>query len=124
LHDITGFAPSCIHDMMNYSWKGNIRELENLIKRAIIKTEGTTVTQLEISSTQLADGEPPERITPLLPYKKYIRQIVSDAEKKYLIRILQQCKGNLNQVSRMMEVDRKTIYRKIEEYQIDVKQFK
>ncbi len=122
--EITGFSPSCIHDMMNYSWKGNIRELENLIKRAIIKTEGNTVTRLEIASPQFAGDEPLEEITPLLPFKKYIQRIVGDAEKKYLIRILQQCKGNLNQASRLMDIDRKTIYRKIEEFQIDVKQFK
>jgi DNA-binding NtrC family response regulator len=124
LHSITGFSPSCIHDMMNYPWKGNIRELENLIKRAIIKTEGNTVTRLEIASPQFAGDEPLEEITPLLPFKKYIQRIVGDAEKKYLIRILQQCKGNLNQASRIMDIDRKTIYRKIEEFQIDVKQFK
>jgi len=126
---ITEIAPSVIHAMMNYSWKGNVREVENLIKRALIKAEGTAITSIELPSlagtVEPTNNEASETVTTTsIPYKKYLDQITRDAEQKYLVRILKECKGNLNQVARMMEIDRKTVYRKIEDYKIDVSQFK
>ncbi len=124
---ITGISPSVIHTMMNYDWKGNVRELENLMKRAIIKTEGTTISALELpnqaevpASAELSESPS----TTAVPYKKYLDHVLRDAEYKFLLRALKQSKGNLNQTARMMAVDRKTIYRKIEEYKIDVNDFK
>lgn len=124
---VTGYSPSVIHEMMNYDWKGNVRELENLVKRAIIKTEGTTIMALDLprqpsSSTTAKTLDTPA--TTSVPYKKYLDQVLRDAEQKFLLRALKECKGNLNQVARMMEVDRKTVYRKIEEYNVDVREFK
>ncbi len=125
---ITGFAPPVIHAMMNYPWKGNIREMENLIKRAMIKTEGSTVTAIELPGMPVSEGADHEVLEPpsstLIPYKTYIDQVVRDAEQQYLLRVLRESKGNLNQVARILDIDRKTVYRKIEEYQIDVAQFK
>ena len=124
---INGISPSVIHEMMNYDWKGNIRELENLMKRAIIKTEGSTLIELDVPNRSgilpPEDLREPPATTPLL-YKKYLDQVLRDAEQKFLVRALKESKGNLNQAAKMMEVDRKTIYRKIEEYDIDVSKFK
>jgi DNA-binding NtrC family response regulator len=123
---IAGFAPSVIHAMMNDPWKGNIREMENLIKRAIIKTEGNLITSIELPSMmqQTGDngGEPASTTT--IPYKEYLEHVTRDAEQRYLMRVLKESRGNLNQAARLMCVDRKTVYRKIEEYQIDVSKFK
>jgi len=119
---ITGFAPAAIHDMMNYEWKGNVRELENLIKRAIIKSDDAVIKSLELQGAQ-ADQAGSELLNPpqttSLPYKSYIEHVIRDAELKYLQRLLKECKGNLNQVARIMDVDRKTVYRKLEDYSID-----
>jgi DNA-binding NtrC family response regulator len=124
---VTGISPSVIHEMMNYDWKGNVRELENLMKRAIIKTEGSTVIELDIPNRSGASPSEELRESPTttpIHYKKYLDQVLRDAEQKFLLRALKESKGNLNQAARMMEVDRKTIYRKIEEYDIDVTKFK
>lgn len=127
---IAGFSPTVIHGMMNHHWKGNVRELENLIKRALIKAESPTIASIELPSMAPADPhgsesntlDPP--LTTSIPYKDYIENVLHDAEQQYLIRMLKECKGNLNQVARMMDVDRKTVYRKIEDFQIDVSKFK
>ncbi len=125
---VTGFAPPVIHAMMNYAWKGNIREMENLIKRAMIKTEGPTITTIELPGMPPTESPEREVMEPpsstLIPYKAYIDQVLRDAEQQYLLRVLRESKGTLNQVARILDIDRKTVYRKIEEYQIDVSQFK
>ncbi len=125
---IAGFAPSVIHAMMNAPWKGNVREMENLIKRAIIKTEGDVIGSIELSSMADQTGGKTDgselAATTAIPYKEYLENVTRDAEQKYIIRVLREAHGNLNQAARIMSVDRKTVYRKIEEYQIDVSKFK
>ncbi len=126
---ISGFSPAVIHAMMNYGWKGNIRELENIIRRAMIKTEGQTVTSVELPTMGNGESHAEDRIiespsTTLIPFKQYLDHVIRDAEQKYLLRVLRDSKGNLNQVARILDIDRKTVYRKIEEYQIDVAKFK
>lgn len=53
------------------------------------------------------------------PYKDYMNAIVRDAEEKYLVRMLRLYRGNINQIAKLMEIDRKTVYRKMSEYSID-----
>ncbi|HYQ85638.1 MAG TPA: sigma-54 dependent transcriptional regulator [Bacteroidota bacterium] len=126
---IGGFSPSVIHAMMNFGWKGNVREMENLIKRAIIKTDSQEIISIELPSLMTKDSgwideAPVAPSTASMPYKEYLEHVTRDAEEKYLLRVLRESKGNLNQAARTMNVDRKTVYRKIEEYGIDVSKFK
>lgn len=58
------------------------------------------------------------------PYKDYIGAIVRDAEEKYLVRMLRLYKGNINQIAKLMEIDRKTVYRKMAEYSINPSAFR
>lgn len=116
-------ATTVMSDMMNYNWRGNIRELENLIKRAIIKSPEDVITTMELPNadppTPKPVGEQPDGMSMNTPYKDYIGNILRHAEERYLTRMLRLCKGNINQVAKMMEVDRKTIYRKMSDYSID-----
>ncbi len=54
---VTKISPTLFPDMMNYEWRGNVRELENLIKRAIIKTPGDTITAIELPASIPAPGK-------------------------------------------------------------------
>ncbi len=115
-------SPNVITDMMNYRWRGNVRELENLIKRAMIKTAGDTIMSMELPTNEAQQAPPKEASSDLevnTPFKDYISAIVRDAEEKYLIRMLRLYRGNINQIAKLMEIDRKTVYRKMAEYSID-----
>ncbi len=115
-------SPGVISDMMNYSWRGNIRELQNLVKRAIIKTPEEVITNIELpAQTDIQQKAEPEtfQFSSSPPFKDYLSAIVRDAEEKYIRRMLRAHKGNINQIARLMEVDRKTLYRKMGEYSID-----
>jgi two-component system NtrC family response regulator len=119
---VKGFAPTVLTSMMNYTWRGNIRELENLVKRAIIKCPGDTITSVELPTPQAELSTVPGpslEIDLHTPYKDYLSAIVRHTEQDYLVRMLRLCKGNINQVAKQMGVDRKTIYRKLSEYSID-----
>jgi DNA-binding NtrC family response regulator len=120
-------APNVIGDMMSYTWRGNIRELENLIKRAILKTSGDVITSIELPITQAPVHAPPaesDAAGTSVPYKDYLAGIIRHGEETYLIRTLKFCKGNVNQVAKMMDIDRKTVYRKMAEYHIEPSSFR
>jgi len=115
-------SPQLINSMMNYSWRGNIREVENLIKRAIIKTHEDVITQMELPVIDDVQQKPEPgmpQFAPSAPFKEYLSAIVRDAEEKYIRRMLRMHKGNINQIAKLMEIDRKTIYRKMAEHSID-----
>lgn len=129
-------SPKVIADMMNYRWRGNVRELENLIKRAMIKTQGETIMSIELPSeshleqgkasggSRAASKHPAPDVDLNTPFKEYINAIVRDAEEKYLVRMLRLYKGNINHIAKLMEIDRKTVYRKLAEYGIDPQSYR
>jgi two-component system response regulator AtoC len=126
---VKSIAQGVISDMMNYAWRGNIRELENLVKRAIIKTSGDTITVMElpiVDDVRTGPSTPDMSQRPgfTTPYKDYLSTIMRDAEEKYLLRMLRIHKGNINQIAKLMDIDRKTVYRKMAEYSIDPASFR
>jgi DNA-binding NtrC family response regulator len=125
---VTKFAPGVLPSMMNHQWKGNIRELENLIKRAIIKTTGDTITSVELPAPgqgSMQTAAPPDgSIQMNTPFREYLSAITRHAEESYLLQMLRLYKGNVNQIAKLMDLDRKTIYRKMTEFQIDPDAFR
>jgi transcriptional regulator with PAS, ATPase and Fis domain len=119
---VTSISPDVIGEMVAYSWRGNVRELENLIKRALLKTPGDTIRRLELPGAldhALAGNEQPAAPGLDVPYRDYLGVIVRAAEERYLLRLMQEHKGNINQIAQLMQVDRKTVYRKLAEHSID-----
>jgi DNA-binding NtrC family response regulator len=124
---VKDLAPVVVSSLASYSWPGNIRELENVLKRALIKTEGETITAVEIPGLAPPVSTPhvsPSGISPGTPFKEYVKKIVGDAESKYLVAMLEQNQGNVKLVAELMDLDRKTIYKKIEDYGIDLAEFR
>lgn len=90
----------------SHSWKGNIRELKNIIERLVILSDGNV-----LSATAL----PPEffEFTPI--ENDYNLQQI---EKQHIQKVLIHTKGNKTETSRLLGIGLTTLYRKIEEYQI------
>jgi len=125
---VTGFAPGVLPSMMNYQWKGNVRELENLIKRAIIKSTGDTITSVELPTPDapgLKTAPPADGSVQMnTSFREYLSTITRHAEESYLLQMLRLYKGNVNQIAKLMDLDRKTVYRKMNELQIDPDAFR
>ena len=120
-------SPAATAMMMGHDWRGNIRELENVIRRAIIQTEGEIIQAVDLPATAPGDVRPyvPRSAeSGEIPFKEYIKKITYDAESKYLVDMLERHQGNIKVIAELMDVDRKTIYRKIEEFGIDVTKYR
>jgi len=90
-----------------YNWKGNVRELKNLIERAVILCDGDTLTANLLPTGYDAQPESGGTVFEL-----------SVVEKNHIRKILQFTKGNKTEAARLMNIGLTTLYRKIEEYQI------
>ncbi len=92
-----------------HRWPGNIRELENVIERAIVFSEGDV-----IRPENLPDAL---RIPAVVPSDQEIRSL-SEIEREQVVRALQAVQGNKAAAARLLGLDRKTLYRKIELYDL------
>lgn len=126
---VRSVASDVLLALMHHPWRGNIRELENIMKRAIITCPGDTITAVDLPPLQRAGpeaapaGKGPE-VSWNAPYREYLGAVLRDAEERYLLRMLREHQGNINQIARLMEVDRKTVYRKLAEYGITPDKFR
>ena len=101
-----GFTAGCVNAMRSYFWPGNIRELENRIKKAVIMTDRQQLVPEDLGLAQVASTE---ALQPLA--------VAEEAFKKaYIRKALDQNQWNKAQAARVLDVDPRTIFRYIEKF--------
>ena len=95
--------------LQQYSWPGNIRELRNVIERAVIMTDDNKILPEHLPyEIQKQDDKSTDSLT------------LSSVEKKHIEKVLQHTKGNKTKAAEYLEIGLTTLYRKIEEYKINL----
>jgi transcriptional regulator with GAF, ATPase, and Fis domain len=107
------FSAEAIEQFRRYRWPGNIRELENTVSRAALTApgrliRGSDVEFLHAQTTSSCGPEAPPRLPTL-----------REAERTHIVRALAAAAWNKKEASRMLEISRGTLYRKILEYGLD-----
>ncbi|QEF98112.1 Transcriptional regulatory protein ZraR [Stieleria maiorica] len=109
---VDGFAEGVPEKLLAYSWPGNIRELRNVIERAVALTryDKVTIEDLPEKISHFAGGtvfigglDPSELVT------------MEEIERRYITHVLEAVGGNQTQAARILGLDRKTIYRKLKQ---------
>lgn len=101
--NVEGFDSGAAEMLASHSWPGNLRELNNVVKRAVLLTRGSQITTAELT---LAMGQ--------IRTDNVLQLHDEDTERQRIITALQQTNGNKAKAARLLGVDRKTIYNKIE----------
>ena len=101
--NVEGFDSGAAEMLASHSWPGNLRELNNVVKRAVLLTRGSQITIAELT---LAMGQ--------IRTNNVLQLHDEDTERQRIITALQQTNGNKAKAARLLGVDRKTIYNKIE----------
>lgn len=101
---VEGFDSAAAEMLVSHSWPGNLRELNNVVKRAVLLTRGNLITATELS---LAIG-------PIQQSSSISSLHDEDDERSRIIAALKQTNGNKAKAARLLGIDRKTIYNKIE----------
>ncbi len=92
----------------HHTWRGNIRELKNVMERAVIIADGDTLTSDLLNFDFFSDN--PENSGPTLN--------LANIESKYIRKAMSQSKGNKTEASRLLGIGLSTLYRKIEDYKL------
>lgn len=106
--DIIGFSSEVMTIFQNYKWPGNLRELQNIIKRATLLSQGDFIEKGVLPSElfqQEAIGE--------------THFSLSDNEKDIIINALAKTQNNKSEAAKLLQINRKTLYNKLKFYNLD-----
>jgi two-component system response regulator HydG len=114
---VSGFTTEAAAKLMDYHWPGNVRELENAIERAVTlaRYEQISVEDLpenirahETTRSVLGETDP-DRMPP-----------IEHMERSYIHQVLRAVDGNKSRAARILGLDRRTLYRKLERYHAEM----
>jgi DNA-binding NtrC family response regulator len=100
---VKGFSPQTVMLMKKYAWPGNIRQLENRLKKAVIMAERV---QLAPEDLELSDAD----LAPVVP----LNQAKEDFQRQYINEVLARNNGNRTKTAHDLGVDPRTIFRHLE----------
>jgi DNA-binding NtrC family response regulator len=108
--NVSGVSEPGLRLLLNYSWPGNVRELENVIQRAITLSQHEMIRPEDLPPSMLQETEKNT-------LEKGVREkyTIDQLEKEYIRCILIEVGGNKSKAAEILGLDRKTLYRKLEE---------
>lgn len=112
---IVAVSPAVLQALVEQPWKGNIRELENVIERAVLLAEGGSISMenLGLRIPHAQTGEKEQVANPVS-----LHQVVVDAEKRAIQQSLAITGGNRSKAANILGIGRRTLYDKITEYNL------
>jgi two-component system NtrC family response regulator len=106
---VTGFTPDAIQALRAYSWPGNIRELQNKIRHAVVMAESFDITSRDLG---LADSNIPDTQAQSLSIKRARQEL----ESHIVVEALALHQWNLSRVARELGISRPTLYRLLQKH--------
>lgn len=107
---IKGFDSQAIQALMNLPWEGNVRELENVIERALVLCRGDYIGVNDLPQA--------ERVSPEAHYAQMTEELptLEDFERRYIRFVLDKTGGKKEKAAQILGINRRTLYRKEREY--------
>lgn len=103
---ITGFTPEAINAIEDYNWPGNIRQMENIVKRAVIMADGKLITSEDLG----LDSETEINLN--------LREVRSIAERSAINQALAMTDQNMSATAKLLGITRPTLYDLIKKHSI------
>jgi two-component system, NtrC family, response regulator GlrR len=114
--DVRQLSETAISQMIGHNWSGNVRELENVIERAVIFASGPVIENVQISmATKGADTNPAGKN---LSLKEAKAKAIDEFEKGYIKRILAENGGNITRSARVAQKNRRAFFELMRKHHI------
>ena len=99
---------------MKYDWPGNLRELNNVIKRLVLLSKEEVATSVALPAEMITAMEDTQK-----PSGSDLKALQETHEKEMIEKVLQEVRYNKSKAAKLLNIDRKTLYYKIEKYHIE-----
>ena len=116
--EIVDISPEAMKLLLDYEWKGNVRELENVLERAIVMTEGDRISpeflpeELAGTSSKILLKIPESRVS----MKTVMKEVSEIAERTLISRALEQTGNNRTRAAKLLQISHRALMYKIKEY--------
>jgi DNA-binding NtrC family response regulator len=98
---------------MSLPWKGNVRELDNVIEHTMILAEGDHISLKDLPTSIVTSGQ----ANPAFTYN--LKDALRHFEKQHIARVLDQTGQDRREAAKLLDISLSSLYRKIEELEID-----
>jgi two-component system response regulator HydG len=116
---VKGFSKEVMELFEQYDWPGNLREIRNVVKRAVLLTTGEEIMMNVIPAEMVEgvrnSGQPKDKGAPIYDLKV----LQESQEREAIVKTLQEVRYNKSKAARILNIDRKTLYLKMEKYGIE-----
>lgn len=133
--NVRGFSEEVKNDFLNYSWPGNLRELKNVIKRATLLSDGELIEEkalpfeiVNYKRLKDLDDEPAPAASSVASLlsdnvdgeesKPSLKTVANEAEYDMIMQVLRDVNFNKSKAARLLNIDRKTLYNKMKQFDI------
>lgn len=106
--NVTGFTPDAIEAIEGYNWPGNIREMENKVKRSVIMAEGKYITREDLGLAEAGE------------LSLNLRHVRQEAEKSAILRALSMADYNVSAAAKLLGITRPTFYDLVKKYDMQI----
>ena len=120
---VTDFSDEVLEIFQKYEWPGNIRELKNVIKRAVLLSPNEILTPENLPDEIVQFSTNPLFPDPDIKAEKNLqtlKNVATGAEKELIVKAIEDAGYNKSKAARNLKIDRKTLYNKIKQYGIDI----
>jgi len=117
---VRGFHPDTMEYLKRYRWPGNVRELENAIERAVSLSHGPLLTPDDLPAQIRQASSPSEQKQDVSDTAESVYLTLEEVEKRHLMRVLKETKGNKVKAAKILGIDRRTLYRMAERFGLDL----
>ena len=119
--EVAGVSPETMMLLTNYSWPGNIRQLENAIEKAMVLTANTIIQASDLPA-EVTSGD--AEIAPGDCLHAPMREAKDTFEKSYIETILREAGGNVSEAARQARIARPYLHERIRKYEINPEQYR
>jgi two-component system response regulator PilR (NtrC family) len=119
---VSGVAPDALQALKLWNYPGNVRELRNVIERAVALSEGTLLRRADLPDRMLNQSLPPRQIetpTSFPDEGMNLDALLASVEKRWLVAAMEQADGNKTQAARLLQMSFRSFRYRLAKYDLD-----